>query len=397
MRTVVLTVAYPNRASYYEDWRDAFATASEFDSVAVNLLYRNARRRLADLLGSAELIVLLHSCTADTLDYLRPITELLQARRCPLLAFVGNEVNLPWAPLGEKIAWLKSVGPELIATQLGPDAGQWLYEGCGARVIAVPHALNAKVFHAAQEDDGRPVDIGARGFRYSPYVGDDDRNRIHVFFAGAKFDPALQLDIKLDDRLDRLGWAGFLRRCKGTISTEAGSRFLERNDATVLAVRSFLNQRSSRPVLNANSPLHRWGRRLPYGVKALLWRILRNGPLHHEATAFDEALCAEVLQRFFSHRREGPVSGKCISSRHFDAIGTRTCQIMFPGRFNDILQADIHYISLVPDFSNLDDALARFRDVSYRMEMTRRTYEYAMDCHTYRHRIAQIAAAVTAL
>jgi hypothetical protein len=87
-------------------------------------------------------------------------------------------------------------------------------------------------------------------------------------------------------------------------------------------------------------------------------------------------------------------SGKCASSRHFDAIGTETCQILFPGRYNDLLVADEHYLALAPDFSNIDDVLGRFRDESYRVQMVRRTREWALEQHTHRHRVRALLDAV---
>ena len=84
------------------------------------------------------------------------------------------------------------------------------------------------------------------------------------------------------------------------------------------------------------------------------------------------------------------MSGKCISPRHFDAIGTKTCQIMFRGRFNDILKPDQHYISLNRDFSNYNDVLDRFKDIEYCANMVDKTREYVMDFHTHKHRIKKL-------
>ncbi|MFQ5949461.1 MAG: hypothetical protein ACE5J1_02095, partial [Nitrospiria bacterium] len=58
--------------------------------------------------------------------------------------------------------------------------------------------------------------------------------------------------------------------------------------------------------------------------------------------------------------------------------------------FNGILKADEHYIALEHDFSNMDSAMACFRDTTYRQGMVNRTYEYVMDNHTYKHRINMI-------
>jgi len=119
--------------------------------------------------------------------------------------------------------------------------------------------------------------------------------------------------------------------------------------------------------------------------------------LRHEVTVNEELPFAEVHARFFAGRPRPPVYGKCISSRHFDAIGTKTCQIMLRGRYNDILEADRDYIALAPDFANLEDAVARFRDARYRQAMVDAAYERALAAHTYRHRIDRVADAVAAL
>jgi hypothetical protein len=63
---------------------------------------------------------------------------------------------------------------------------------------------------------------------------------------------------------------------------------------------------------------------------------------------------------------------------------------MFRGRFNDLLEADVHYIALERDFSNADDAVRRFKDRGYRDAMTARAYDYAMAGHTLEHRIADL-------
>ena len=94
----------------------------------------------------AELVVALHACTADTLQYINPLRGPLKARRGRLLVFVGNEYNLPWIRLGEKRCFLREVGADFAGTQLPLEAGQYLYGDCAAAVLAVPHAANEKVF-----------------------------------------------------------------------------------------------------------------------------------------------------------------------------------------------------------------------------------------------------------
>lgn len=392
MRTLVLALDYPTRASYYDDWKDAFVRSSIFRTTVRNILQGSTRRQIAREIGSYDLVVTLHSCTADTLDYAEAIVPVLQSRRGRLVAFVGNELNLPWSPLGEKIAWLKRVEPDIVATQMLPELGDWLYAEVGARIISLPHALNAKVFRPEIPQDERPIDIGARSYRYLAYIGDNDRNRIYDYFAANRFDPPLALDFSTEQRFDRPGWAGFLNRCKATISTEAGSWYVERDDATVFAIRDYVARTEGGLVLRAgsSSPLPRLARRLPHSVKSLLRRVLRRGPVRYEALSAEALDFAEIRRRFFAGRAKAPAYGKAISSRHFDAIGCKTLQIMFPGRFNDILRAGEHYVPLAPDFSNVAEVLDQLCSPAARREIVDRAYEHVMAGHTYRHRLERL-------
>lgn len=396
MRTLVLTLEYPTRSSYYDDWKDAFAGSSAFAATVRNILPGSARRQIAREIAGYDLVVVLHSCTADTLDYAKALVPALQSRRGRLVSFVGNELNLPWSPLGEKIAWLKRIEPDIVATQMLPEFGAWLYAGVGGRILSLPHALNPQVFRPEMPQEARPIDIGARSFRYLAYIGDDDRNRIFDYFAAGRFDPPLALDFSTERRFDRAGWARFLNRCKATVSTEAGSWYVERDDATVLAIRDHVARTEGGFVLRAGSgsPLPRLARRLPHGVKAVLRRLLRRGPLRYEAVSAEALDFAEIHRRFFAGRAKAPVYGKSISSRHFDAVGCKTLQIMFPGRFNDILRAGEHYVALAQDFSNVAEVLDQLRSLSARQRIVDRAYEHVMEGHTYRHRLQSLAQAL---
>jgi hypothetical protein len=394
LKTLLLTLEYPSRASYYDDWRDAFIAAPQFDVTVRNIFERGTRAEIAATIGEYELVVMLHACTADSLLYAEPLAGALQDRKGRLVAFVGNELNLPFAPLGAKIAWLKRVQPDIIATQLLQETGAWLYAEVGARVISLPHALNPVAFQARTAQPDRPIDIGGRSFRYLACLGDNERNRLYDYFAATRFTPPLTLDLSTEERFDRAGWAAFLDRCKATIATEAGSWFLERDDATVLAIRDHLARQNGGLVIPADSPLRTIAHRLPYGLKALARRLLRRGPIRYEALTAEQADFAEIHARFFAGRPRAPVYAKCVSSRHFDAVGTKTLQIMFPGRFNDILEADRHYLALNPDFSNIDSVMARFRDPATRIRMTEAAHAHVMAGHTYPHRMRALAAAL---
>ena len=392
--TLVLYAQYTDRLSYYDDWLEAFRAAPEFRTSDWNICAAGTGPWLRDRLREAELVVLLHSVNGDTVDYVRPFAPLLADRRGRLLSFVGNEVNLPGSPIADKRALFREIEPDYIATQLLQEAGDFLFGDLVRQsVVSIPHALNPDAFVPESGGAERPIDVGVRAVRYLPQLGDNDRNRLHDFFA--ERGPSLGLNVDIStQRLARADWAGFLNRCAGTVSTEAGSWYLERDDAAIREVQAWVWQQQKaegRRIIANDSPLRRWGHKLPWTWRVAIRRWLSRGPLQHESAVNERLDFDTVFERFFRDRPRCPAYAKCISSRHFDAIGTKTCQIMFPGRFNGVLDGDEHYIALSADFSNLDDVLTRFRDDGYRRAMVDRTYDYVRALHTYRHRITAIA------
>lgn len=227
------------------------------------------------------------------------------------------------------------------------------------------------------------------------FLGDNDRNRVYDLFAELGPASGLRVDISTNSRLDRPGWAAFLNDCRGTVGTEAGTWYIERDDATALAIRDFLQARSGTPTIRADSRLHAAARRLPYGIKSGLKAVLARSALRHEAFDLSEDAFAEVQARFFAGKPHCPAYAKCISSRHFEAAATGTCQILVKGRFNDILDADRHYIALDPDLGNAAEAVARFRDPVERRRIADAAQALVHEGHTYRHRLAELHAAVS--
>lgn len=389
LRTLMLHARYGTRASYYDDWLDGFRASPHFKTEEINICQPGAAARLARQLPECDLVVLLHSVNADHVFYLEPLAPLLADRRCRLLSFVGNEVNLPGAPLSDKRRVLSAIAPDWIATQLLAEAGQYLW-GELAQVLAVPHALNPQVFRAEVSGPARRLDIGVRSFRYPAVLGDLDRNRMMDWFAenGAAYGLSLEIS---SDRLSRDAWSGYLNQCRGTLATEAGSWYLQRDDALVRAVVAHYAKDGPMLLSASNIGLRKLAHRLPWRVRDLLLRLASGGPLRYEATSLARVPEQEILDRFFGSVSRAPVYGKCISSRHFDAIGAGTVQILLEGRYNDLLTPDEHYLSLKPDFSNVDEVIRRFRDDGERQRIGRLAREHVMEHHTYERRIADLA------
>lgn len=396
--TLVLYSHYTDKLSYYDDWQHAFEVHPGFTTHSININEKSNLALIKDSIKDFDLIVLLHSTNADTLLQLRPYSEFLINRKGKLLSFVGNEVNLPRVSLKEKIDFLKNISADYIGTQLPIEAGRWLYEECtSSRVIELPHALNQEAFRPETPWENRSIDIGARSTRYWSCLGDNERNDLFDFFSHHLFKPPIVVDIDTRTRLDRTGWAGFLNRCKGTISNEAGSYYLERDDATIRRIQEYVinNQKQhGSHMVKPDSFLEKLWHLIPQPLKIAIRNplnaVLKSFRVQYYSDIYENLEFSEIYNRFFHDTPRCPAYSKAISSRHFDAVGTKTCQIMLKGRYNDILNADEHYISLEHDFSNIDDVMQRFHDHSYRNAMVENTYEYIMDQHTYYHRISAV-------
>jgi hypothetical protein len=341
----LLEGAAHNQKSYAQDWLEAFVAEPRLDAYPCNvanlLSFRRALRQLPDF----DLVVVLHSASTTTVEVLARAAASLQARRGKLLLFVGNEFR----QMQEKIRFANAVAADYIATQLTLEAGRWLYAGCpSATVLSGLHGLNEQVYRPGPAP--RQFDLGFRGDRYNSFaLGDQERESILDYFEhhAAGFGLSARFEYSRSFRDD---WAEFLASCRGTVGAEAGTHYLERTDETQGAVLRFLDQ--------------------------------------HPAASFDE-----VFARFFRDYRN-PVSGKTLSSRHFEAIGTKTCQILLEGHYSGVLVPDVHYIALRKDFSNAAECISRFKDEAERQRIVDQAYDHVRESHTYAHRVRQLVDAV---
>jgi hypothetical protein len=385
-----------NTDSYYDDWLDAFVAEKSFDIQIFNIQTDSFYQIN---IKSYDIIILSHSITANgvELKYSKSLKELLRKRRGKLLSFVGNELNLPFAHISEKINFLKTCEVDIIMSQLPIDAAKWLYNECSCIVLSVPHALNNKVFRPIIPVSKRPIDIGCRNAKYSVTLGDDERNRIIDFFRNHKFlgkEHKIDIETRNSKRFNRADWALFLNKCKGTISTEAGSYYLEKNDCTVKLIENYIkdkNKYANLKVVSSNSLLYKKiASILPLDIKEWLRNLLGKFGIYRIDDLLEEEDFEFVYDMFFRDKLQCRFYSKTISSRHFDAIGTKTCQIMFPGEFSGILKPDIHYIALNKDFSNIDEVIEKFFNDDYRLNMINNAYEFCIENHLYSHRINYI-------
>lgn len=397
MRTLVLYSAYTDQMSYFDDWVDAFRDHPTFQAECMNV-FNASEDLLLDVknkIKTYEVIVLHHSMNGDTLKYLKPFLEALKSRRGKLVAFVGNEVNLPTIGMAPKIKTLQDTEADFIATQLLEEAGQWLYQDCKkSKIISLPHALNPRAFRSKTDFKSRKIDIGTRSARYGVYIGDNDRNDIIQFFnknaAQLNFKVDLGLNSLSSQRFNREEWAGFLSSCKATLSTEAGSFFLEKDDKILKNIQEYLRKKSTKFVL----PHETFARKVyhqivPTFIRKMIVSLLKDRLV--EVDGIDQDCdFIEIHEKFFVPSQKAPVYTKAISSRHFDAIGTKTLHVMYPGRYNDILTSGEHFFELKRDHSNMQELKDLLVDEESVKKITESAYTHVIVNHTHKNRLDQL-------
>jgi hypothetical protein len=332
-------------ASYIADWLDAFKQSPALDTETCNITNLLEFRRSRPKIQDYDLVVVLHSAAGDRMDLLERTAGWFQGRRGKLAVFIGNEYDL----MNQKIGFVRASGADVVCSQLPLDVATQLYAESGASVVAMPHALNPAVYAPPPADSPRPIHIGFVGDLYDRLIGDCERSRMVEHFRANGAALGLRCEIR-HERMPRDEWAAFLRSCLGVVGAESGTYYLQRSGDALRCARACLSETPD--------------------------------------ASFDA-----VFARCFAHARD-VLNGKAVSSRHFEPIGTRTCQLLIEGSYNGILDADVHYIAVRRDLSNIDDALRRFRDPAYRERIVDTAFAHVIGRHTYAHRVRDLVTAM---
>jgi hypothetical protein len=337
----IIEARYPYKMSYLDEWLKAWKFVASKVQV-FNALKDSEMRGLRESLDRFDLIVILHSVTADSNKWLNDLNDILSKRNCPIILFVGNEYSNPWLSMEKRLQNIAKISPEVIATQLTQKSGEFLYAGLGAKVVETPHALPLKQ-NSVDNRSNRSLDLGFRGFDYPWYLLDSDRNNIVEEVRAHYLSSMRSVDISKSERLDKSNWYDFLRRCKTTVASEGGSNFVFRTDDVWVEALSFLESISAKKYLSNDFFGAKILRSLPTGVKSNLRSF---GKFIGKEQGATSVLPPEVLEEVLSRINVGDyeyVSGKAITSRHLDAIYCGTWQILTPGDYNGILKSGTHY------------------------------------------------------
>jgi len=254
--------------------------------------------------------------------------------------------------------WLRDLDVDHVFSNFGTDVRHLLYPHMSQRA-QFQHAftgyidenlaskLETRLFASAQ----RRVDVVYRSTHPAYWFG---RLGQLKYLIGEKAQAAavargLTADIssRTDDAIIGDEWFDFLSAGRVVVGCESGSSVLDRRGEVQASIRAYLQD-------------------------------------HSDAT-FEE-VAARMPQGWDSYRFAA------ISPRHFEAVITKTCQVLVAGRYDDVFKAGIHYLPVREDLADLGDVLLAASDPAVASRVTERTYEeiYRSGRYTYRALAEQI-------
>jgi hypothetical protein len=256
--------------------------------------------------------------------------------RCPKVALPQDEYDHA-AVMDE---WLLELGVRSVYSCFGPDQWETLYPRLGARATLhqtltgfIDEPAAAGLARRIVPHSQRPRDIVYRARKLPYWLGSHGqlKHRIAEVVQGRAGELGLRTDISTrpEDTIYGAGWLDFLMSGRAVIGSESGS--------SVLDARGEIQRRISRLIAEQpNLTFDEVDAQMPVGWDSYA---------------------------FFA-----------ISPRHLEAVITKTAQVLVEGRYSGVLEPERHYIPLRRDFSNIDEALERLRDVDAVEAMTERAY-----------------------
>jgi hypothetical protein len=261
----------------------------------------------------------------------------LRRLRCPVVAMPQDEYDHAHT-LDD---WLQDAGVSLICTNFDSRHRALLYPRMHMRARFlecftgyVEEKMAEEMAPRLAPAAARPLDIVYRAARLPYWFGSQGqlKHRIAEVVNDRAAAHGLRCDISTDDAatIHSDQWFDFLASGRAIIGCESGSSVLDRRGEVRAQIRALLAREPGLTFAEVSD-------RMPAGWDG---------------------------HRFFA-----------LGPRHFEAVITRTCQILVEGEFQGILQPNRHYLPLRRDFSNLDDVLEQLKDAALVDRITRQAYE----------------------
>lgn len=384
MYLALIEARYDYQLSYLDQWAKAWKQVAE-KTETFNIVRNGDLKKLQQKSNEFDLLVVLHSVTADSNSWLKRLSGIGYASRAPMILFVGNEFSSPFLSTELRLKLISEIAPEIIASQLPIECARWLYEKTGSRVVAAPPGLpDVEKFETRK---ARRIDFGYRGFPYPWYLLDEDRNETVESVSGLFRSLNKKIDISFSQRFDSAQWFQFLKDSSFTASSEAGSRYVFRDDEIWRPVQEyFLNQHKFSAVSNDAAGMNLL-RQLPGPLKRTLKKVTSTFGVKQASLFQPDSHELETLQSLVDPTKHDHRDGKAISSRHFDAFACGTWQILKPGRYNGILDSTRHFTKYSKE--NLDSLIELISNPALARKMAKIAVEDLSSFHTYRVRVSQ--------
>ena len=194
--------------------------------------------------------------------------------------------------------------------------------------------VDEKDLESFGNDSVRDIDIGYRtGWQLAGMyrLGSFGALKFKIAKAILDINSDLRLDIKIGEGfLKGEAWLNFLSRCRYSLGVESGASLLDSDGK----------------------------------ISECITKI----QMENKQLSFEECenTCFPGL--------DGNLSLKAISPRVFESAAARCGLILVEGNYNGILEPHVHYISVKPDFSNLDKVISKVKDEVLRETMVERTF-----------------------
>jgi len=376
----LIEARYDYQMSYLDNWRDAWCFAADKYKV-FNIVNNHGLMEYQKESSNFDLIVVLHSVLSDSNLWLQKLGKVQITSRPPMIMFVGNEFSSPFLSTEKRLDLISQISPDFIATQLQIDSAKWLYERVGSKVIAAPPGM--PLLATKDRSTSRDIDLGFRGYRYPWYLMDNERNNVVDQVINIFKSQNLVVDASHEKRLNSSEWFDFLSRSRFTVSSEAGAKYIFRDDQIWNPIKDYFATKKKFSALNNDVSGMSLLRRIPAPLKSILKKFLSNlgfnqGSLFKpDSKELEELISLVDLEKYESR------NGKCISSRHFDAIAAGTWQILAPGKYNELLIPNTHFTT----WEEINDFRALIENEVLRKSLSIQAFDDLSQNHSYRARV----------
>ncbi len=381
----LIEARYDYQLSYLEQWALAWRQqASKTDTF--NLVEEQDIKRLAQSYSKFDLLVVLHSVTADSNFWIEKLASLNQLSRSPMILFVGNEFSSPFLSMETRLKLISEISPELIASQIPLESARWLYEKTGSQIVSAPPGIPETSLKNIPRS--RPIDLGYRGFPYPWYLLDADRNDTVESVAKLFKENSQEVDLSFTQRFDSSMWFEFLSKTRFTVSSEAGSRFVFRDDSVWIPVQEYFSEKHKYSTVRNDMLGMSFLRQLPRPIKKFVKKASSLIGIYQASLYNPDAREREKLAELVDPSRHEYRDGKAISSRHLDAIACGTWQILKPGAYNNILKVGDHFTPWDPsEISSISELILDSNLLQFK---TQSAFESLKSEHSYLARIGHL-------